>query len=374
MKAAVYNGIMSNGTILPPQVTCATGNCTWPITPSLAVCGQCHEATYQKTCNNENCTFTFDAGVSIILTNLDTQGEGTCWNSTPSNLVGIQKDNTFILSEFYVVGMPYASIIEYGFHDVTSHRCTLEWCVNAYSRTSISGNQTESIVATESTWQQIGSESSSNITTLPASFNPTPGEVYSLTGFYPLVVSNLLTTLLSSYAQCGDDSAAGNFRSSDAADAIWYYTARDPHAWIRNLATSISNVVRTSGASALEGADPAPPGPDDPLFRPYHGTAYQLGIQIRWAWITLPAATVAVSLAMLIYEMISTARSHVYPWKASPLALLLTEVEPSIRQQVHMEDMTEHNGLTRRIGRKRAVLEWGPTGMLRVTGTDIDRG
>jgi hypothetical protein len=373
MRAAIYNGMMTNGTISPPQTTCSSGNCTWPVTPSLAICGECQEAAYQKTCDNYNCTFDFEGtGMTLNLSNIVKQGVGTCWTSAAFTEAGIL-GNRFIISDFIVLGLPYAAFTQQGWYGLTSHRCSLSWCINAYSRTSISGKQTERIVATHSTWQQLSTDDTpeANITSLPPSFNPTPGEVYSLSSHYAYTIGYMLQVLLNGTGGCGIDSGADETRSSDAADAIWYYTSRDPNAWINNLAMSMSNIVRTTVANVDEGESETPPSPGDPIFDQYHGTAYQLGIQVRWAWITLPVAAVVVSLAMLIYEMISTARSGVYPWKSSPLTLLLAELEPSLRQQVYLDDMTEHGGLSRKIGRQRAVLEWDTTGKLRVTGVDL---
>ncbi|KAF4618977.1 hypothetical protein G7Y89_g14870 [Cudoniella acicularis] len=46
MKSAVYNGLFSESNPLAPlSATCETGNCTWPVINSLAVCSTCVDMT-----------------------------------------------------------------------------------------------------------------------------------------------------------------------------------------------------------------------------------------------------------------------------------------------------------------------------------------
>lgn len=44
MTAAVYSGLYGSNSDLPQVLfTCPTGNCTYPFTPSLAICSQCKD-------------------------------------------------------------------------------------------------------------------------------------------------------------------------------------------------------------------------------------------------------------------------------------------------------------------------------------------
>jgi hypothetical protein len=64
----------------------------------------------------------------------------------------------------------------------------------------------------------------------------------------------------------------------------------------------------------------------------YNGTAFQLSIVVRCWWLALPVAMVAMSMLLLILVIIQTARSEVMSWKASPLTLLLFDVDGAIRR------------------------------------------
>lgn len=45
--AAFYDGFLRND-ITPIEPACPSGNCTWPLTPSLGVCGGCVDSKYTK--------------------------------------------------------------------------------------------------------------------------------------------------------------------------------------------------------------------------------------------------------------------------------------------------------------------------------------
>ncbi|ETI21102.1 hypothetical protein G647_07446 [Cladophialophora carrionii CBS 160.54] len=66
LKSDVYNGIMNqNQTQLP--LTCSTGNCTWPVIPTVAVCGACVDLTANITeqCSDDCCNYTLPNGASL---------------------------------------------------------------------------------------------------------------------------------------------------------------------------------------------------------------------------------------------------------------------------------------------------------------------
>ncbi|KAM3524069.1 hypothetical protein MY4038_007892 [Beauveria bassiana] len=63
-KAAIYTGIIADEipVLLP---TCSTGNCSWPIFPSLAVCGECTPKTVLIECSDEICVYNVSSNTSI---------------------------------------------------------------------------------------------------------------------------------------------------------------------------------------------------------------------------------------------------------------------------------------------------------------------
>ncbi len=90
----------------------------------------------------------------------------------------------------------------------------------------------------------------------------------------------------------------------------------------------------------------------------YDGTGYQLGIKVRWWWLSLPGATVASSILLLIIVMVRTSRSDISAWKGSPLTFLLFEVDNDIRRAVTNAGWTGiASGIEKSVGRRRVALK-----------------
>ena len=109
----------------------------------------------------------------------------------------------------------------------------------------------------------------------------------------------------------------------------------------------MTNVVRTNI-----------PAPADAF---YDGTGFQLGIQIHWGWISLPALLVLASGLILGCAITQTGRNSVRAWKGDPLAVLFMDVDPNIKQR-GITQMDEFEGLQEAIGSERVVLQSVSTG------------
>ena len=116
----------------------------------------------------------------------------------------------------------------------------------------------------------------------------------------------------------------------------------DLDSWIRTVAASMTSVIRTFV-----------PGTEHSM---YNGTGYQLGYDVRWPWIVLPAVLVSMSCLILIAIIAKTAISPVQAWKGSPLAMLFMHADHRLRQGAagHLE---EHGGVEKAIGKNRVALE-----------------
>lgn len=129
-------------------------------------------------------------------------------------------------------------------------------------------------------------------------------------------------------------------------EAVWRGT-QDLDRWIQNVATSMTNVIRT----------------DKPLSRDeFNGTAYHLAYVVRWRWITLPATMVFSSILFWVVIMVQTARSPVQAWKGSPLTLLLFGVDEEAKWEVDAA-VDEYQGIEKAIAKRKIVLTKQPSGM-----------
>lgn len=127
--------------------------------------------------------------------------------------------------------------------------------------------------------------------------------------------------------------------SSDMIAGIWNGTT-DPQAWIRNGATSMSNIIRNTVLSNRS---------------EYDGNAYQMGVKVRWEVVSLPVVTVLLPVLLLIAVMLKTAYSPVNAWKGRPLTVLLLNADEKIEGASAGRD-EEARGLKNAIGRTRVRL------------------
>ena len=68
IKASIYNGVLEGG-IVPLSASSPTGNCTFPITPTVAVCGECKKVPHTTAYNSTDCHFTLSTGTVMNLAN-----------------------------------------------------------------------------------------------------------------------------------------------------------------------------------------------------------------------------------------------------------------------------------------------------------------
>lgn len=131
--------------------------------------------------------------------------------------------------------------------------------------------------------------------------------------------------------------------SSDIIAGIWNSSA-DLDSWIKSIAAGVSNVIRDSEVQTSAESN----------F--YQGTGSQLGYDVRWTWIILPAFCVGLSLIILVVIIFRTARSPVRAWKGSALAFLFTDIDPELRRQVG-GSMDDFGGIEKVAGKVSVMLE-----------------
>ena len=329
LKAAAYNGILTSN-IEPLTNACPTGNCTWPITRSLAICGECSNSTYQQSCgetlNNLTVTlggeimnnytspvyrYTVPSGAVANLTDFGQQSEGIGFQVMASlgAVYNMSHTDRLYIANFDIVGAPANSYAAPS-QSIVASECALWISVQAYETRMVNSNQTQLIVQSFS--QVINSDISSldiddvTFLNLPAEMNPRLHTNYTVGTLAAIAFQEYLPTLFTRSFILNLESQSP---SGDVVQAI-YNTSANLDGWIQNVASSISHVVRTTNT-------PKPTEPDDL----YNGTGYQLGVKVQWAWITLPVMLVTLSLITLLATIAKTARSPVGTWKGSPLAL-----------------------------------------------------
>lgn len=308
-------------------VSCTSGNCTWPIIPSLAICGECKSQPFFKSCAQGECTYTTSSGTSVtgIQNSFSEQTAFVVSTSTNgSGAYNISDETKLYLSVFDLFGAPYNGN---DFNENTnSTECALRFCIQAYE---ISVNKTIQLQTAIHNWSETSAVSHSqgnistnrNFTNIPSYMNTNAGSNYTISGLAITAYQENLVSILEGNVTAGYSDATfqyGNY----FVQGVWNGSS-DAHTWIKNLALSMTNNIRTMAAT-------------DNFADLYAGTAYfnESFVHVRWARFIFPVALVVLSTIFLLLSMIETARSGVGAWKGSPLWILFMDVDEGVKGRV----------------------------------------
>lgn len=283
--------------------------------------------------------------------------EGNGFAVFPSQGAKYKQADTSMLyiANFEMIGAGYSESIGAFYPgvdaDVNAYECAMWMCVQAYnvsmttSRQSQVTTQNFSRVVTGSlNTEAEGATSNITFAGLPTDMNPAPDATnYSVEYLASLALQDFTENLFNGTVFLNLESV---LPSSDVVQAIWNATGSvaDLDSWIKNLAGSLTNVIRSSNVELSDGSN---------LY--YRGTAYHLGYEVRWVWITLPAILLVMSALILFTIMIQTATSPVQAWKASPLTLLFMDVDFNLRRKADGQ-MGHVNGISKSVGESRVIL------------------
>ena len=399
MKAAIMNGILA-ANIADLPVTCATGNCTWPIIPTLGVCGGCTNVTSNITSDcpepwstfSTDCTWSLPSGTSSISHPLkhdyprksflvangmrgDVYGGRSCevsdgsgdWTKTTqcSNVNALYKTSTvpYNIANFEAIMIPwYQDIPVPDTSGPTAVECALWMCVQAHNVSVSQGRVSQSIVNTWDTWREnidAMLQGAIEFTGIPEEFNCASNSTFLVSEEALLVTQDAFNLSGSIYANYDlEPSYSNDIVQSMGVGAI------DWDAWIQKVARSISNNVRTNSRQANtdfafmpdDEMEILPPNPH------YAGSAFitRPYVHVRWAWLSYPAGMLVASFAYLLLTMYESRQNGAHTWKENPLVLLTLALDPSITE-LAKGCSTRLNDLDERIGSEKVVLDydWG---------------
>lgn len=359
LKAATYGAIMTSKT-QPLTLRCPTGNCTWPVTPSLAVCGACAQATVQASCSTTEtgitnlCEVFTTSGLKANLSNVPESSMGTSFQVFPSPGFRWKNDDTSkaYVANFEMVGYQASSESTSRYTigldilastPVIASECALWLCVKSYKNTMIAGSATQKVteIFSEALPVEEGpaavSKMSQSFLPLPPTMNPHPGANFTVTYLAKYSMQNFLRRLFSGNVTV---NTASQESSADIVAAMWPAT-RSIDEWIENIAASMTDVIRTTN-----------PEPNDY----YNGSAVRLAYRVRWVWITLPVLLMLVSLLVLIVAMVQTRRSSVQAWKGSLLTLLFMTPEMNLQRMIDGRT-SAYRGYEKAMGKTKIWIE-----------------
>lgn len=367
-KLAMYEGFMSPNIDIP-QVVCPTGNCTWPIIPTVGVCGSCVNLTDEiqfDYMDSDHCRLSLESGLTVsgwcgyadFMTSfeIETGGSGRVFESSDPRMIKADAPNLII--EFGALGIPRSKSPEATLNESLAAECALWYCLQAHEVSMQLGELSDTTVAT---WGEAvrGAPGDLNanvtFTNVPASFNVDPDQPYGVAEMQMYTMRNYANNTI--FGNVSTDGAVGVVLSStDYAEGM-HNSFDDVDAWIARLARSMTNDVRVNGTTAADGTR-------------YRGTvlADQVLLVVRWGWIAYPAGLMALMMAYLAIEMVRTAHSGVGPWKSDVLLPVCMQIDEKLTSQAS-EGLGELGGIAKRIGDYRVRMKMEDNGMV---GFDVE--
>lgn len=320
---AIYSGIFqeqspnSKNTLMD----CATGNCTFTPYQSLGFCSRCANITSSLKKKKQAGTVSYMSAYNYSLSNgfyFHTASNMNYLMNATSNKPLIELDTSGLAT---IINFTAIASEGYGMTpQVSATECALYYCVDTYKTTVNGGKFTETITSNVATSNYSSSYDAfgKNIAITPETcyFNGTrlnntnsPNCTYNVNWLSPLAMSNSLAPLLK-----GSGSRFVSNRpswSSDTAEALYgfYGNYTEINSVFESLASSLTNHARSKVCHANK-----------------NGTAWttQSYVKVRWLWMILPCALVALSMVFLIIVVFHTRKQYI--WKSSPLALLFSDL------------------------------------------------
>jgi hypothetical protein len=155
MNAAIANGLLTTNSTsgqFEAMPSCSSGNCSWPIYSSLAICSSCFEATENLTWNFKNnsgvlSTWEVSSGQNISL-------QGLAQNHTLSMTVetfGTWGQIEYLATTFIIQSTTdhWGSNITIGndtFKGSYAAECRLQFCIQTYMNAGFGGFSNESVI------------------------------------------------------------------------------------------------------------------------------------------------------------------------------------------------------------------------------------
>lgn len=345
MQAAIAVGLgvgLVSEQVPQIQAQCASGNCTWPITPSLGFCGSCTAFKPTRICNGPvsletctnisdstcsgySCTYTFPDGRNITdkpqrYLSKERNSFSNLFSSIPTSGGLYNESGSLYVANFNLVGGKYYSEYTYEGNfgngvNTTFTQCALWACVQAHNISVIQGKQ-KSLIS--KSWARPSS------TTPEDEFNSPGSKKFVFSDHHQdstipskvnLTISNTTVKAIKDYMETllsatVNTQPLGFFQHTPVAEALWN-ASMTPDTFISSLALAMSNHLRSVSANNTN------------LF-PATIFADEARVKVRWGWMAFPVVIVTVSVVNLLASMIKTRSSLVGLWKNSQVVLLST--------------------------------------------------
>lgn len=352
MQVAIFSGLSQTNNRLEP--ICSSGSCDYDDFITLGICSECEDVTAKatQTCvpsaprsngnigdewasTPTNCTYTAPSGFNLtpgIMWNTMDTSKVVKWISMPR-----QPWTSIITSDTSDDGTPkpivsffaakYEQDLIYYHHNITvpeqkptMTECSVYWCERQYTQNYFStGHRFLETKTSQNLYVQAQVQSKVDFWTRwlsPFNGSKTLSEnstyIISSTTWIPMrrmMIKLFNGTLIVN--EEGDDADDAKSFSGIQSSLILYNSNNLTQSMVE-MATSMTDNIRSGNmASRVNG-------------RAYLNSTL---IHVRWPWIILPAASVVLSIVLLMATAVSSRRLHTILWKSSVLPLLVSQLE-----------------------------------------------
>ncbi|KAK4195837.1 hypothetical protein QBC40DRAFT_310375 [Triangularia verruculosa] len=326
-------------------VSCGTANCSWPIIPTLASCGDCVDAEIFTQCNRtaNKCTYKTASGTSIV--NSMDPGERSIFRVAPTNGTVHQITST---SRAYFSVFDFLSVIqteETGLL-LTASECALWFCLEGLKVSVEDGRQNQTRVANHSltslAMTNAAHGSQHVFISIPSSLNTVNTTKYAVTHEAMLALRNFMASITMGTVTTTLNTLDS---SSDWVEAMWNATTGDLNQWITTFAASLTNEFRLHGT--ITGAS----------TKQYDGAATQMTpvVKVKWFWLLYPAFMIFLSIYFLFHTIVACSRDGVRAWKGEVLPLLFCRVDERLYERGR-DGLEVPGGLEKRVAGENVAM------------------
>ncbi|KZL66175.1 arginase family protein [Colletotrichum incanum] len=335
-------GILS-ADITELDVECSSTNCTWPIMPTLAVCGECNTLNVRTMCTDKSqtCLYSLPSGTSVAINQNAPATERFRTASSPGIYHRFNSTSQTYISVFDVL-----SVMKTRKETKTiGQECALWFCMMSYDITVTESRSNQTITSIWNTTQFETSNSAHGdeyvFVNIPADMNVLKESRYSISRKALAALRRFVDPLVDGTYE--KQYTIINF-SSDWAEGM-YNARRNLPLWIYRFSLSLTNEVRLNGQ--VRGKQ----------RYQYGGRAYKVAqmIIVEWKWLLFPTGLIIISIYYLFHTIIRGARDGISVWKSDSLPMLFCRIDTSILARVG-DGMDVPNGLDDAVGEVKVCL------------------
>ncbi|KAF4552360.1 Hypothetical protein D9617_10g073410 [Elsinoe fawcettii] len=372
-RRAFEQALLNTNETMLEMPTCPTGNCRWPVFPTLGMCGSCIDRTteIELVCGlgsvpskavqtiTAYCAYTLPGervereGSDIFGFdyNFDALPEIESFSKVKQNRTGeeIRGVRVFLVSASNTYQNNATGFNTFRIHDNTRRfsqgptiqDCNFSWCIKAYNVSVVNGSLETEMVGD---WSDFSTPPAPTIKfpqKPPSYFNlqsiPEPlvrsMEMGDTPWSVPAQIEQMPTRSVYATTRLFDQGPYldSNLTFSEFR-AMSMYKITDYQRWISNVAMSVTNAMRRTGDRPLNHAK-------------YAGQAFtpKQFYHIRFWWLIFPGTLLILSILLLGTTIWITHEQRVEHWKNDALPLLYTTIDEDIRAQSQTpRDMADH--------------------------------